>query len=298
MLSKIELRNSWWLLAIALICGAVAFFGARNYLDRARDSIERQWRTRYAGVAVVVAAGDLPAGRVLTAEDLARREVPAAYVASGAIAARDTARAVGRQLLQPVRRGDPILRSLVSGDAGPTLAARLRTGTRAVTVPVDDVSSQAGLVRPGDKVDLMLAEEHQEGLERCVTVRPLLESLRVLATGRAQTELPTGASAAALRAAVTQADGRYSTITLDVTPEQAQQLAVGLRVGDLIPMLRAEGDVAPTRLSAIGAGRLGCRASATTRASVASDRNSRDSVELVVGGEATLSRSRLSVPEI
>ena len=289
--------GAWWLPVVAVVFGGVAFVGARTYLGDARETIERQWRSRYAGVPVAVAATDLPAGRVLAATDLLRREVPAAYLPSGAYAARDAAAAVGRQLLQPVRRGDPILRSLVSGDNVPTLAARLRSGTRAVTVPVDEVSSQAGLVRPGDKVDVLLAEEHQEGLERCVTVRPLLESLRVLATGRAQTELPPGGSAAAIRAAASQGDGRYSTITLDVTPEQAQQLAVGLRVGELIPMLRAEGDLAPTRLSALGAGRVGCRAPATTRATPAAERAIRDSVELVVGGDSTLSRSRLSVPE-
>lgn len=298
MWSKFEMRKSWWLLITAVVCGVLAFIGTRGYLVRAREAIEQQWRVRYAGVAVVVASADLPAGRVLRADDLARREVPQAYVPSGVFPAADTARVVGRQMLQPVRRGDPILRSLVSGDAGPTLAARLRSGTRAVTVPVDEVSSQAGLVRPGDKVDLMLAEEHQEGLERCVTVRPLLESLRVLATGRAQTEIPVGGSAAALRAAVSQADGRYSTITLDVTPEQAQQLAVGLRIGDLIPMLRSEGDVAPTRLSALGAGRVGCRVARTTRADGSSERRMRDSIEIVVGGETNLSRSRLAVPEV
>jgi hypothetical protein len=56
-------------------CSAVAaFFGARTYLGDARENIERQWRNRYVGIPVTVAAADLPAGRVLAASDLARRE--------------------------------------------------------------------------------------------------------------------------------------------------------------------------------------------------------------------------------
>lgn len=296
MFPKFEIRSSWWLAAAAAICGAVAFFGAQSYLGRTRAALEAQWRGRFAGVGVVVAATDLPSGRVLRAEDLARREVPKAYVPSGTFAATDLPSLVGRQLLQPMRRGDPLVGGLLSGEAGPALAARLRAGTRAVTVPVDEVSSQAGLVRPGDKVDLMLAEEHQQGLERCISVRPLLESLRVLATGRAQNEIAQGGGSAALRAALAQPDGRYSTITLDVTPEQAQQLAVGLRVGELIPMLRADGDAAPTRLSALGAGRVGCRVATTAR--VTADRSPGHSVELMVGGESAIARSRLAVPEL
>jgi len=122
-------------------------------------------------------------------------------------------------LLLPLRAGDPIVESQIATINEAALATRLREGTRAVTVPVDEVSSQAGLVRPGDRVDLMLAEQLDEGADRCVRVKPLLESLTVLATGQVQADPAEGAEAMLRRGFDATA---YSTITLDVTPEQAQ----------------------------------------------------------------------------
>ena len=173
---------------------------------------------------------------------------------------------------------------------------------RAVTVPVDQVSSQAGLVRPGDRVDLMLAEERNEGAERCVVVRSLLESVLVLATGQSQRSLPAAADPLGrITSAADAPDTDYSTITLDVTPEQAQQLAVGLRVGELIPMLRGEGDDSPTGLATLGTGRLGCRPLPLAEAALAPPsgvtRPSGSELELMVGGRDPVSRARHWFPD-
>ena len=99
-----------------------------------------------------------------------------------------------------------------------------------------------------------------------MVVRSLLESVHVLATGKATRDI---AAAAGGASSSVDLEGSYSTITLDVTPEQAQQLAVGLRMGELIPMLRGAGDEAPTGLDALGDGRLACRGVARDRASSA-----------------------------
>jgi pilus assembly protein CpaB len=205
---------------------------------------------------------------------------------------------VGRRLLQDLRAGDPLTRAALQPDGQASLAARLRDGNRAVTVPVDEVSSQAGLVRPGDHVDLLLAEERLEGPERCVVVRSLLESLPVLATGQMQQPVDQDAGLAA-----GQRDISYSTITLDVTPEQAQQLAVGLRVGELIPMLRGEDDRAPVRLASMGTQRTRCRTAdspagmGSATSGTAGPGASGTALELMVGGRDSVERSRHWLPE-
>ena len=293
---------SWWLVPLALACGVAAFVGSQRYLAERAAAVERRWEERYRPVRVLVAARDLAAGRVLRDADLARREMPSAFVPGGALPVESAARAVGQQLVFALRRGDALVESHLAGREGPALAARLRRGTRAATVPVDEVSSQAGLVRPGDRIDLMLAEERAEEGGRCVIVRPLLEAVSVLATGRTQRPLPGTAAAIAAGLHDVEASPDYSTITLDVTPEQAQLLAVGLRIGELVPLLRPEGEgqTSPAAVSA-STGRRAC--SATTLAAqvvpAASRRPSlpaEGSLELLVGGADAPTRSRHRYP--
>jgi Flp pilus assembly protein CpaB len=164
-------------------------------------------------------------------------------------------------------------------------------------VPVDEISSQAGLVRPGDRIDLMLAEERAEAGGRCVVVQPLLEAVSVLATGRTQQPLPGSAAALADQFGESDASSQYSTITLDVTPAQAQLLAVGLRIGELVPLLRPEGEGGGAEAAvAASSGRTACSASTLATPVRAPARpNARlaeGSLELLVGGVDAPTRSR------
>lgn len=278
---------------VALIFASIAFVGAQRYLQEERSKIEVDWRERYRPTPVVVAAAALPAGKVLSVEDLAKREMPAAYLPGGTLPVDEIATVIGQQLVIPLAAGDALSMAHLSGHGGQALASRLLNGTRAVTVPVDEVSSQAGLVRPGDQVDLLLAEETSEGSVRCVTVKPLLESLTVLATGAHQVDPARGADELLQRRA--ELGISYSTMTLDVTPEQAQQLALALRVGDLIPLLRGQGDATPVALKPRVSDSPACepveqKKSATpSRAKV--PRAGR-SVELWVGGDRELAKSQ------
>jgi pilus assembly protein CpaB len=287
---------SVWLAIAALASGGLAFYGAQRYLTDSSAEVHRSWQERYVPRDVLVAARDLDAGRPLVTADVARRSIPSSFVPGGALAPDRVGDIVGKPLLLPLRAGDPIVDSLVAGRNEAALAARLREGARAVTVPVDEVSSQAGLVRPGDRVDLMLAEELSEGDERCIRVKPLLESLSVLATGRVQGESAQGAEAM-LRRGVDVSS--YSTITLDVTPDQAQQLALALRVGELIPLLRGDDDQSPLSLAERVEGRPNCAPSPaqSTAAQASAPRRGRN-IELIIGGDSEAQRSQTWVPFI
>ncbi len=279
---------------VALIFAGIAFVGAQRYLKQERTKIEVDWRERYRPTPVVVAAVALPAGKVLKVDDLAKREMPAAFLPGGTLPVDALGSVLGQQLLIPLAAGDALSMAHLSGHGGQALASRLLNGTRAVTVPVDEVSSQAGLVRPGDQVDLLLAEETTEGSVRCVRVKPLLESLKVLATGAHQVDPSRGADELLQRRA--ELGISYSTMTLDVTPEQAQQLALALRIGDLIPLLRGQGDAAPVSLKPRVSDSPECEStgqnkSATPTRSVKSMRAGR-SVELWVGGDRDLAKSQ------
>ena len=115
-------------------------------------------------VPVKVAAHDLPAGRVLTPEDLVVRRYPADVVPAGA-----SGRAVGRTLAAPVLEGEPVtdLRLLT-----PTLVAAY-PGRVAVPVRIADADAVA-LLRPGDHIDLVAADPRRGTAAYVATDVPVL----------------------------------------------------------------------------------------------------------------------------
>ena len=99
---------------------------------------------------IVVAAHDLPAGRVLVAADLRTVPVPTAVVPSHAV--RAAATLVGRVAAGPMRRGEAVTDARVMG---PGLTAGLTAG-EATAVPVRLADPEtAALVRPGDRIDVL-----------------------------------------------------------------------------------------------------------------------------------------------
>lgn len=195
-----------------------------------------------ARVKVLVAARALPSGSLLKEEDLAVREFPADRVPEGALGPSDDIRAelrgaLLRRFLDP---GTPVLRAdvLRPRDRG-FLAAVLRPGTRAISVGVDMVSGTAGLIWPGDQVDLILTQEFggEAPLARRVVGETFLSDVRVIAVDQ---QISQGATPGDI------GTGRVArTVTLEVTPEQAERVAVASRLGRIALTVRSiEGDAA------------------------------------------------------
>lgn len=285
-------RWPWWpiiSIIFALGCGVLAFLGAQRYLASNASAIERELSERFRSVEVIVAAKALSAGQKILASDLAKRALPQAMTSDHSLSIDELDQIIGRQLLVAMATGEPLSRAALVQEEVRSLAARLQPGARAVTVPVDDITSQAGLVRPGDRVDLMLAEERSDQGVRCVEVTPLIEAVMVLATGQAQGDAESGADE--LRRSDDYRYSQYSTLTLDVTPERAQQIAAALRIGELIPVLRGEGDLSVSNLPALSAGLPECGQPPTPETSAPRSQPPTTQVELWVGGQVPPTRS-------
>ena len=186
---------------------------------------------------ILVANRPLPAGTLLKDEDFRINEVPAAQVPQGALAPSDETRAElrGALLRRYVEPGEAVGRAdvLRPRDRG-FLAAVLRPAMRAISVGVDVVTGTAGLIWPGDQVDLILTQELPAGdvpLARRVVGETLLADVRVIAVDQQFTQGATAADAVPNRIA--------RTITLEVTPEQAERVAVGSRLGRISLTVRA-----------------------------------------------------------
>jgi pilus assembly protein CpaB len=225
-----KLRNfrpsrTWIVLGVALIIGALAAFAARSYLTSQMAAIDARGKGKT--MAVVVAKADIGKGVKLSSANVAVREIPVEFAHSVAVTPDNFERINGQMLAYPVKGGEMILWGLMESQKVPTFSARVETGHRAMTVPVDEINSISGMLEPGDTIDLMVSVD-QKG--RKVTF-PLLQRVQVMATGQRSVDDPKSGERR-----------QYSTVTIDTTPKQAHNVIVAREVGKLTALLRNPDD--------------------------------------------------------
>ncbi len=182
-------------------------------------------------IPVLAAAGTLRAGTLLKPDDLEIREMAEADVPTGARPDTPQARselfgAMVRQTLLPHQLVLPadVMRP---GDHG-FLAAVLTPGKRATSVGVDAVSGTAGLIWPGDHVDLILTQEINDpniSLSHRVAGETVLKDVRVIAIDQQLVQGGTTSPG--------DTSQQQRTVTLEVSPEDVEKVAVATRLGHL-----------------------------------------------------------------
>jgi len=183
---------------------------------------------------VLAAAHTLRPGVLLKPDDLMTAALAPANVPDGAHLDTPATRAelLGAMIRRTVPAGEVLLPAQVmrAGDRG-FLAAVLGAGMRAATVGVDAVTGTAGLIWPGDHVDLILTEtidDPSAALGHRIAGETVLHNVRVIAIDQ---ELMQGATAPASGTVPNASQGR--TVTLEVSPENAERIAVATRLGHL-----------------------------------------------------------------
>src|SRR5690606_20183958 len=188
-------------------------------------------------VLVRIAATDLPAGLLLRESDLEWKSVPASDVPKDALrqgsAQADLAGALVRR---HVGQGTILTTAdFMRNDAPGFLAAVLKPGMRAVSVPIDDVSGNAGLIQPGDAVDMILTQrlDRADGQSRSgsasVVSETVVQNARVIAVG----------SSFQTQSSEQFKPTRARTVTLEVDPRAAEAITVAAELGSLSLSLRS-----------------------------------------------------------
>jgi pilus assembly protein CpaB len=181
-------------------------------------------------IGVVVAKKDLPKGARVTGDTAAVRMIPIMYAHSTAVSPEEFERIDGQILAYPVKSGEMILWGLLEGKRAPTFSARVAEGHRAMTVPVDEINSISGMLEPGDSIDLVVTIDKKG---KKVTF-PLLQAVPVMATGQRSMDDPK-----------TGERRSYTTVTLDTTPDAAQNVIVAREIGKITALLRNPNDKQP-----------------------------------------------------
>jgi len=230
--------------------------------------------------AYLVAAHPVPVGSFARPEDFTQKTLPATEVPSGAIIDTPDARAAlrGSLIRRYIEPGTPLMQAdlLNPKDRG-FLAAVLAPGMRAVSIGVDPVTGVAGLVWPGDRVDVILTQNIDQAgsrASRLVTSETVLGNVRVIAVDQdiAQGTPVNGTSAGRL----------VGTVTLEATSDEAEKLAVATQLGHLSLAVRSADDLRPGG-SAVGMSMTGADVSPElARASAAA---AGSHVQVIQGGE-------------
>lgn len=216
-----------------LLLGAVASgTGAAYFTDdyitnKVRDE-EARLTSKYMPVKIVVAKENLNIGDILSYENLAIREMPRDYIHSAAVRSDSADSVVGKRIMQPLSAGESLLRNFLASSKTSGFSNLIEKGKRALTFPVDLVSSLSGLLRPGDRIDLMVTLSDGKS----VTL-PLLKNVTILATGGIVDD----------EGRISE-DGDYQTITITVSPLNAAKITHARNVGNVTVVLRSgkEGD--------------------------------------------------------
>lgn len=199
-----------------------------------------------ATVTVLAAAHPIRAGSLLKPEDLGSKEILLDERRPDMSVDTPEARRGlhGAMVRRSLIAGETVRESEVMrpGDHG-FLAAVLAPGTRAVTVGVDAITGSAGLIWPGDRVDLILTQTIQSAslpIGRRVAAETVLADVRVIAIDQ---QLVQGASDASA------SDGRERTVTLEVMQDQAERVSVAIRLGRLSLAVRSAESVPGPQLA-------------------------------------------------
>jgi pilus assembly protein CpaB len=218
-------KRNGLLIAISIGLGCLSAWAIEQHLSAKEHELEQQSRTEK--VIRVVAARDLGRGTLVNLSDFAKDEFPARWVGKDAVALSEVQLVQGKQLNIDLKAGQLLMHVHLIDRAQPALATRLSPDKRAVTIPVDLMSSMSGLLQPGDRVDLFVSFEYKG--QR--TTAALLQGIEVLATGQ-QTKTTDEHHAAS--------EPRYSTVTLAASHAEATKLVAARQGGTITAVLSHE----------------------------------------------------------
>ena len=227
------MRNKRLIIALlaAIIFGLIAALSVKQYIANSQEY------TRNLN-NVVVAKVEIPVGSRLRPEQLEIAQFPANVTPPGAVTAIDE-KLVDRVVLIALSPREPITEARLApvGAAG-GLSSVIPEGYRAMTVKVDDVVGVSGFILPGTLVDVVVVIQPPKGSGNDEKISKIvLQNIKVLASGQNIDKPKDGR----------EPDRGVRAVTLQVTPEQAEKLALAGSEGTLQLVLRNSIDQADER---------------------------------------------------
>jgi pilus assembly protein CpaB len=268
------------MLVVALLIAGVVSYWSYGLLQK--KTVEQVASADTQQVAV--AAYDLKWGTVITNEVVKMQPYLKVSLPTGYIA--DPASAVGRVVMYPIQINEPLTESRLAPanvkQGG--VAAVVSPKKRAMAVKVDKVVGVSGFIHPGHRVDVLVSLAKSDKVPQPIT-KTVLENIPVLAVG---TEIE---QAAGQKEKPAQVD----VITLEVSPEEGEKLALAATEGKLQLALRnytdtedvqTQGTTIPTLLASY-AGASPVKKETTAKRAARPEPARTFTVELIKGGKVS-----------
>jgi len=240
-------RSQFVQIVIGIILIGIALFFVNVYLNTQKNMVVEQARRKLEQIqasqtAVLVARDDIPKGATITPDNMEIRIIPNQFVQPQAVTSLD--RIAGMLTIAPISKGEQItLSKLAQTRQAGGLAEVTPVGKRAITISVDNLATLAGMLKPGDYVDVLamipVPIQTMDGRQQNeMTVVPIFQNILILAIGQEV-------------GAVVRETGRYKTeqpkessplVTLALTPQQANLIAFVQEQGKIRLTLRSPVD--------------------------------------------------------
>ena|SRR5436190_4353916 len=215
--------------ALVISLGVTSIFYVR--ITRAQAGARPQIRR------VIAAKVALQPGSPIAAENLTEIDWPKNVALGGLIEKKEDV--AGHVLGYAVAANEPVLRRDLAASASLGLAAKIPDGMRASAVKTNEVMNVAGFIFPGSRVDVLMTVRGENNNGSTTTARTVLQNVQVLATGTKMDPDPTGKPE------------NVTVVTLLVTPEQSEKLALAQSQGTIQFVLRNGGDSANPETPAV-----------------------------------------------
>jgi pilus assembly protein CpaB len=250
------MRRSVYSLIIGVVFAIAAIWAV--YSLRGPDQSAANASPAIPTTQVLIAKADIAYGDKIIPDLVEVTQWPTKYLPKGAITT--TAELLEgpespRIAMRALVAGEPFLKAKVSGfGERPILSRKVAEGMRAFTVRINDVSGVAGFILPGDRVDILLTRQIGDGSSRDnYGTDVILQNISVLGIDQLSSEdqdKPVLGKSA----------------TFEVTPQQAQSLALASQVGSLSLSLRNYETVSTEKTTRISTNDLGERRAAPAAA--------------------------------
>jgi pilus assembly protein CpaB len=205
----------------ALLIAAAATFGAYKLL------IDKTNSSKTVSQTVVLAAKDIPEGALIDRVALSTAIWPVSMIPAGAYSSVDSV--TGRVARVNVFTGEAMVPGrLAPTGTGPGLELKIPPGQRAMAVRINDVAGISGLIQPNSRVDVLVTIKSDASDKQVAKL--FMENMRVLSVG---TDIQRDREGKSTNA---------TTVTLGVTPEEAERLAIAMNTGSIQLVLRGYGD--------------------------------------------------------
>src|SRR6266436_2266059 len=214
-------------LGFALVAALVISLGITSvfYLRITRTQAASRPKTK----RIVAAAVALQPGTPITAENLTEIDWPMNVPLEGLIDKKEDV--AGHVLMYAVALNQPVLRRDLAASASLGLSAKIPDGMRATAIKTNEVTNIAGFIFPGSHVDVLVTLKPDNNAASTET-HTVLQNALVLSTGTKTDPDPNGKPE------------NVNVITLLVTPEQSEKLALAQNQGTIHFVLRNGGDSA------------------------------------------------------